>query len=244
MPEQLWFTAFLNHYLAVPVTKLLDAVGLPPQYPHAPITNFVAMQLMVFGLLVIFFALIRSSLSVDKPGALQHVAEGLEGFIDNQCEEVIGHKTPQFVPFLTTLFTFILVMNLIGLIPTLESPTATVSVPFGLAIAAWIYYHFHGVKKYGPLKYGKHFFGPMPVLAPLMLPIELISHTARMLSLTVRLWANMFAGDLITLVFLSLVPLALPVVFLGLHIFVSLLQAYIFTLLAIVYLQGAVADEH
>jgi F-type H+-transporting ATPase subunit a len=84
----------------------------------------------------------------------------------------------------------------------------------------------------------------MPVLAPLMLPIELISHTARLLSLTVRLWANMFAGDLITLVFLSLVPLALPALFLGLHIFVSLLQAYIFTLLAIVYLQGAVAEEH
>lgn len=244
MPEQLWFTAFLNHYLAAPVTKLMIAVGLPPTHPEAPIANYVAMQVLTALILLALFIAIRARLSPENPGTLQHLAEGLEGFIDNQCEEVIGHKTPQFVTFLSTLFIFILLMNLLGLIPTLEAPTATVAVPFGLAIVAFIYYHLHGIKKHGPLKYGKHFFGPMPVLAPLMLPIELISHSARLLSLTVRLWANMFAGDLITLVFLSLVPLLLPVAFLGLHIFVSLLQAYIFTLLAIVYLQGAVADEH
>jgi F-type H+-transporting ATPase subunit a len=92
--------------------------------------------------------------------------------------------------------------------------------------------------------YLKHFAGPVWWLAPLMIPIEIISHLARMMSLTIRLYANMFAGDLVTLVFFSLVPLAIPVVFLGLHVFVSLLQAYIFVLLTTVYLAGAVAEEH
>ena len=244
MPPQLWFTAFLNHYLAAPVTALMVAAHLPPQHPQAPIPNYVAMEFLVFLILIFLFAMVRASLSVDSPGVMQHMAEGLEWFVNNQCEEVIGHKAPQFVTFLATLFIFILLMNLLGLIPTLESPTGAVPVPFGLALIAFVYYHLHGIKKNGPLKYGKHFFGPMPVLAPLMLPIEIISHLARILSLTVRLWANMFAGDLITLVFLSLVPLVVPLLFLSLHIFVALLQAYIFMLLAIIYLQGATAEEH
>jgi F-type H+-transporting ATPase subunit a len=84
----------------------------------------------------------------------------------------------------------------------------------------------------------------MPLLAPLMVPIELISHLARMLSLTIRLYANMFAGDMVTLVFFSLVPIGVPILFLGLHIGVSLLQTYIFVLLTTVYLAGAVAEEH
>jgi F-type H+-transporting ATPase subunit a len=101
-----------------------------------------------------------------------------------------------------------------------------------------------GIKKQGPLTYAKHFAGPLPALAPLMVPIEIVSNLARVMSLTIRLYANMFAGDMVTLVFFSLIPLAVPVVFLGLHIFVSLLQAYIFALLTMVYLAGAVAEEH
>ena len=244
MPEQLWFTAFLNHWLAGPVTALLAALHVPPQYPQAPISNSIAMEIMVILLMLVFFAIIRANLSVERPGTMQHLAEIMDDFVSGQTEDVIGHKAPQFASYLATLFLFILVMNLFGLIPTLDAPTATVTVPLGLAVVTWIYYHIHGVKKHGPFKYGLHFFGPVWWLGWLMLPIEILSHLARMLSLTVRLWANMFAGDLITLVFLSLVPILLPVVFLGLHVFVSLLQAYIFMLLAIVYLQGAVAEEH
>ena len=91
----------------------------------------------------------------------------------------------------------------------------------------------------------KQFLGPVWWLSPLMIPLEIISHLARLLSLTIRLYANMFAGDLVTpLVFLSLIPIFIPIIFLGLHIFVALLQAYIFVLLAMVYLAGAVAEEH
>ncbi len=133
--------------------------------------------------------------------------------------------------------------NLIGIIPGFESPTAVVVVPLGCAICAFVYYQVQGFKHAG-VAYLKHFSGPMPVLAPLMVPIELISHVARVLSLTVRLYANMFAGDLVTLAFLSLIPIGLPLLFLGLHFFVSLLQTYIFVLLTTVYIAGAVAEEH
>ncbi|MGE5725848.1 MAG: F0F1 ATP synthase subunit A, partial [Acidobacteriota bacterium] len=138
---------------------------------------------------------------------------------------------------------FILICNLIGMIPGFDSPTAVPSVPLGCAIVAFFYYHIQGFKKSG-VAYLKHFAGPFWWLALLMVPIEIISHLARVLSLTVRLFANMFAGDMVTLVFFSLIPIGVPIAFLGLHIGVSLLQTYIFVLLTTVYLQGAVGEEH
>jgi F-type H+-transporting ATPase subunit a len=193
---------------------------------------------------VLVFLLVRARLSVDKPGGLQHMFEGIHGFITGQSREIIGHHSEGFTAFLVTLFIYILGCNLIGLIPAFESPTAVPTVPLGCAICAFVYYNLQGVKAQGGLNYAKHFAGPMPALAPLMIPIEIISHLARMLSLTIRLFANMFAGDMVTLVFFSLVPLGVPIIFLGLHIGVSLLQAYIFVLLTTVYLSGAVAHEH
>jgi F-type H+-transporting ATPase subunit a len=243
MHEQLWFTALLNHLFAGPVTGLLRTLHLEPKYPDAPIANSVAMELLVFVFLVIVFALVRSRLSVDRPGALQHIFEGAHGFVQGQSHEIIGHHSEGFTPFLMALGFFILICNLIGVIPGFESPTAVPVVPLGCAICAFVYYQAQGFKHSG-ISYLKHFAGPMPALAPLMVPIELISHLARVLSLTIRLYANMFAGDMVTLVFFSLVPIGVPIVFLGLHIGVSLLQTYIFVLLTTVYLAGAVAEEH
>lgn len=243
MPEQLWFTEILNRMFAGPVTGLLRALHIEPQYPQAPITNAVSMQVLVFLFLVVLFALVRSRLSVDKPGALQHVFEGVHGFILGQSGEIIGHHSEGFTPFLVALAFFILICNLIGLIPGFESPTAVPVVPLGCAVTAFVYYQTQGFKHHG-IAYLKHFMGPMWWLAPIMLPIEIISHVARMLSLTVRLFANMFAGDMVTLVFFSLVPVGVPILFLGLHIGVSFLQTYIFILLTTVYLAGAVAEEH
>ena len=242
--EQLPFTELLNRFLAGPVTSLMRALHVEPKFPQAPISNAVAMELLVAAVLILLFLIVRSSLSVDKPSGLQHVFEGLNGFIEGQSREIIGHHSEAFTPFLSTLFIFILICNLIGLIPGFEAPTAVPSVPLGCAICAFIYYNAMGIKRQGPLHYAKHFAGPMPALAPLMIPIEIISHLARVMSLTIRLFANMFAGDMVTLVFFSLVPLGVPVIFLGLHIGVSLLQAYIFVLLTTVYLAGAVATEH
>ena len=220
MPEQLWFTEILNHALAGPVTALLRALHIEPVFPQAPIPNSVAMEVLVFIFLIIFFVAVRSRLSVDKPGALQHIVEGAHGFIEGQSHEIIGHHSEQYTPFLMALGFFILICNLIGLIPGFESPTAVKYVPLGCAICAFFYYQSQGFKHAGP-KYLAHFAGPMPILAPLMVPIEIISHLARVLSLTIRLYANMFAGDMVTLVFISLIPIGVPIVFLGLHIGVS-----------------------
>jgi len=243
MPEQLWFTAFLNQLFASPVAGLLRALHIEAKYADAPITNASAMEFLVFLFLVSLFVLVRSRLSVDRPGALQHVFEGAHGFVQGQSHEIIGHHSEAFTPFLMALGFFILMCNLIGVIPGFESPTAVPVVPLGCAICAFVYYQAQGFKHAG-IAYLKHFAGPMPALAPLMVPIELISHMARVLSLTIRLYANMFAGDMVTLVFFSLVPVGVPILFLGLHIGVSLLQTYIFVLLTTVYLAGAVAEEH
>jgi F-type H+-transporting ATPase subunit a len=243
MHEQLWFTAFLNHYLAGPVTGLLRALHIEPRFPDAPIPNSLAMEVMVFVFLIVLFFMVSSRLSVDKPGALQHMFEGVHGFVEGQSQEIIGHHSEGFTPFLVALGFFILLCNLIGVIPGFESPTATPAVPLGLAICAFVYYQAQGFKHSG-VGYLKHFLGPVWWLSWLMLPIEIISHLARMLSLTIRLYANMFAGDMVTLVFFSLVPIGVPIIFLGLHIGVSLLQTYIFVLLTTVYLAGAVAEEH
>ena len=252
MPEQLWVTAILNRLFAAPVTALLRAIHIEPRHPQAPIPNTFAMEVLVFLFLLVLFLVLRSRLSVERPGALQHIFEGAEGFIHQQSQEIIGHHSEGYTPFLAALGFFILFCNLIGLIPGFESPTAVPVVPLGCALCAFFYYQVQGFKHSG-ITYLKHFLGPsdptMPIfirlpLALLMLPIELVSHLARALSLTIRLFANMFAGDMVTWVFFSLVPIGIPILFLGLHIGVSFLQTYIFILLTTVYLAGAVAEEH
>jgi F-type H+-transporting ATPase subunit a len=166
-----------------------------------------------------------------------------EDFISGQAESIIGHDYQRHVPYLVALGFFILLCNLLGLVPGFDSPTASPEVPLGCALTTFIYYHFYGIRHHGP-HYIKQFLGPTWGLAWLMLPIELISHFARILSLTVRLYANMFAGDMVTLAFFSLVPILLPVAFLGLHLLVALVQTFIFVVLTMVYVGMAVSEEH
>jgi F-type H+-transporting ATPase subunit a len=166
------------------------------------------------------------------------------GFLKNQAKENVGNHGPQYLTMFGTLFIFILFSNLIGVIPGLESPTQVPFVPAGCAMIVFLYYNYLGIRENGVGKYLAHFAGDTPALAPLMIPIEIISHLARPMSLTIRLFANMFAGDKVTMVFLSLTYLVLPAVFMGLHVFVGFLQAYIFALLTMVYVGGAVAHGH
>jgi F-type H+-transporting ATPase subunit a len=250
--NQLAFTALLNRLFGAPVLALLQALHIHPKHPAAPIPDSVAMEILVVLLLTIFFIAVRARLSVERPGALQQTMEGIDGFVNDLASETISSHPEKFVPYLTVLALFILICNLIGLVPGLESPTAVPVVPLGCALLTWFYYHYHGLRANGPVGYLKHFIGPqegMPLavrlfLPILLFPIELFSHAARVLSLTVRLFANMFAGEMVTLVFFSLLPLGLPVVFEGLHIGVSFIQTYIFVLLACVYLGEATAHEH
>jgi len=250
--EQLAFTALLNRLFGAPVLALLLKLHIHPKYPATPITNSFAMELLVVVLLTIFFIAVRTRLSVERPGGLQHTMEAIYGFVGDMADEVIGHHSSKYVPYLVTLGMFILSCNLIGLVPGLESPTAVPVVPLGCALLTWFYYHFQGLRTNGPVGYLKHFIGPQEGMPPaarlflpvLLFPIELFSHAARVLSLTVRLYANMFAGEMVMLVFFSLIPLAVSVVFDGLHMFVSLIQTYIFVLLSCVYLGEATGQEH
>lgn len=241
--SQLPFTELLNKLFGGVVTSLLESLGIHPHDAHAPIPNYIAMQVLVAVVLIVFFVMVRSRLSVDNPGPVQNLAEFFHDFVKNLGHELMGHGYEPFLPFLATLGLFILTCNLIGLVPSLESPTANPSVPLGCAVMAFCYYNFHGIRHHG-FHYVKQFLGPVMVLSPLVLVIEIISHLARMLSLTVRLFANIFAGDMLGLAFFSLVPIGVPIVFQGLHLMVSLVQTYIFVLLTTVYLSGAMAEEH
>ena len=241
--HQLPFTALLNHLFATPANALLHAFGLHAAHAEAPIPDFLAMEILVVVLLTVCFLLTRASLSVENPGTLQHFFESIYGMIDAQSEEIIGHDNKRYLSYLITLALFIASCNLLGLIPFFETPTGSAVVPLGCAVVTWCYYQMHGLRANG-LGYIKHFMGPVWWLAWLMLPIELASHLARMLSLTVRLYANMFAGDMVTLVFFSLLPVGIPVIFMGLHFGVALIQTFVFVLLAMVYLGEATAHEH
>lgn len=243
MHEQLWFTSVLNRYFATATNAALGVFHIRPLNPTAPIPNYVAMQILVCLILLVFFIAVRFRLSVDNPGPLQQTMEAINSFISDQSHEVIGHGYQRYVGYLTTLGMFILLGCFIGLIPGFETATAAPSVPLGCAIITWFYYHMHGIRING-FGYIKHFIGPVWWLAPLMLVIEIASHLARILSLTIRLFANMFASDMVTLVFFTLFPIGIPIIFMLLHAGVAIIQTYIFVLLATVYIGEAVAHEH
>jgi len=241
--HEVWLTRLFNTYLAGIGNWLLALFRLTATDTKQPWADFVVMQLLVAAIMIVLFLILRGSLSVDKPGKLQHLFEIVHGFVSEQAEEQVGHESSHHVVLFETLFIFILFANLIGIIPMFVSPTQFVYVPAGCALLAFLYYNIVGLKKHG-FKYGMQFVGPILFLAPLMILIEIISHLARPMSLTIRLYANMFAGERVTLVFLGLTYLIMPAVFMGLHVLVSALQAYIFMLLTMMYVAGAVSEEH
>lgn len=242
MNEEIWITKLFNDHLAGLGNAAVNLVGWP-SVPR-PWTNYICMELLVAAIVVVVFALLKSRLSVEKPGKFQQTFELVQDFVHSQGQEQIEHHSDRYIAFFGTIFIFILFSNLIGVIPGFESPTKFPAVPLGCAMAVFLFYNIVGIKEIGPINYAKHFAGPLWWLAPLMIPIEIISHFARPLSLTVRLYANMYAGEQITIVFLGLTYFAVPAVFMGLHVFVSLIQAYVFMVLAMLYVGAAVAHEH
>jgi len=244
MPEhELWLTALFNDYLAGIALAILNAFHQTVANTTRPWQNWIVMELLVVALVMLLVAVLRSRLSVDNPGKLQHLFELTWEFIRNTAEEVGIHHSEKYAGYFGTVFIFILSMNLIGIIPTFESPTMTAAVPLGMALCTFAYYNFWGFREMGVGKYLAHFAGPVWWLAPLMIPIEIISHLARPLSLTFRLYGNMLAGEQVTGLFIRLTYLVMPVVFMGLHLFVAFLQAYIFTLLTMIYVSFATAHE-
>ena len=244
MAETLAFTRLLNHLFGPIVASVLQLVGIHPTNPAAPIDDTFALELLVVCGLIAFFLIVRLTLSVENPNPAQQIAEMIHEFTGEQAESVIGHGYEKFQAYVTCIFLFIILNNLLGLVPHLTTPTSQPAVPLGLAVLTFLYYNFYGIRAHGPIGYLKTFAGPVWWMSPLLFPVEIISHLARMMSLTIRLYANMLASDLLALISFSFVPLLLPVVFLGLHVGVALIQAYVFMLLSMIYLAMAVSHEH
>lgn len=233
-------TAAFSHIAANSPALLLEQNAQPLGFFN---TTF-KFELLVVALLVLLFVVVRASLSVEAPGAPQQLVEMLHEFVGGQADQVIGHGYERYQAFITCIFLFVLGNNLLGLIPHVETPTSVAIVPLGVATLAFLYYNFHGIRVQGPIGYLKHFAGPVWWISWLLFPVEIISHLARVMSLTIRLYANMLASDLLTLICFSIFPIAAPTAFLGLHFLVSIIQAYVFMLLTTIYIGMAVAHEH
>jgi F-type H+-transporting ATPase subunit a len=246
MEQHLWFTNLLNKLLGPAVAAVLTRLGpaFTPADRSNPIPDYVAMEILVILILLAAAAYLRKRLSVEKPGGFQHIMEIVVEFTQNMTDEIIGHGGRRYVAMIGTLGIFIAICNLLGLIPTFETPTAHIQVTLGCAVAAFLYYNFHGLRQHGLIGYLRHLSGPMLAIAILMFPIEVIGNVGRLLSLSVRLYANMLVGNILEGVFTRIVPILVPAVFMALHIFVSLLQAYIFMLLPAIYISLAVSEEH
>jgi F-type H+-transporting ATPase subunit a len=230
-------------------SPLVEAVNalLAPFGIHAP--DYLVFCALIVLIVLAIGLIIRTRLSVDNPGKLQIILEDITTFIVTQLEQAIGHgEGRKFIALCGGVFIFILIGNLMGQIPGLAAPTSNINVPAGCAVTVWLYYHFQGIKAQGVGRYLMHFAFPPGVpkiMAPLMLPIELISHLSRVLSLTARLFGNMFAEHLVVLVIASIVPFIAPLPNQMLGLIVGPLQAFIFMTLTGIYLSAAVAvDEH
>jgi F-type H+-transporting ATPase subunit a len=178
------------------------------------------------------------------PAGAQNVMEMIVGGLEEFMVEITGEEGRAFFPFIGTLFLFILFCNLAGLIPGFFSPTANINTPLSMALCTFIFTHYLGIKFHGA-KYVKHFLGPIPWLAPLFFPIEIIGHLARVLSLTLRLFGNIMGEDLVLMILLLLAGkflAPLPMMFLA--VFTSTVQAFIFTLLSMMYFAGSMEHAH
>lgn len=177
------------------------------------------------------------------PGRLQNVMEVVVSGFDGLLTETMGHHGRRFFPLIATLGLYILTSNLIGLIPGFESPTANLNTTVSMAVVVFVMTHIVGIRVHG-MKYVKQFMGPVWWLTPLMLPIEIISHLSRPLSLSVRLFGNIMGEDIVLAVVLLLVPLLVPLPVFALMIFTSVIQTLVFMLLAMMYIAGAMEEHH
>ena len=218
---------------------------LAPLHIHA--ADHVVFSALITLIILVIGLIVRKSLSVENPGKFQIVLEDIVTFIVGVLEGNMGPRGRQYLALLGTLFVFILLGNLMGQVPGLGSPTSNINVPFGCAITLWLYYHWQGIRANGVVGYIKH-FAVMPgvplIMAPLIFVIEIISHLSRVLSLTLRLFGNIFGEHLVVLIIASIVPfiLPLPIQFLGL--IVGPLQAFIFLTLGAIYLTAATHVDH
>jgi F-type H+-transporting ATPase subunit a len=222
------------------VFSILPALHLPGLTPH----EALIVENTWLSMAIIIVMTVGVVVSLKKiPGGWQNVIEMFASFIENYIVEVIGPKGLSYFPLVATAFAFILVANYIGLIPGFISPTGTLSTTAAWAIIVFVFYQYLGIRKKG-LRYFKHFLGPVPAIAPIMLPIEIISELARPLSLSFRLYANILAGEKIIAILGTIIAIGLPVVWMMMDSFLTIpIQALIFSLLTMFYIAGAIATD-
>jgi F-type H+-transporting ATPase subunit a len=210
------------------------------------VPDHVVMALLVLLISCVVFPLASRRFSKDNPGGFQQFLELIVTGLRDLLEDIVGHgASKKFLYIIGGFACFIFVSNLFGLFFFLQPPTGNPNTTFGLGLTAFLYYNWTGIRTQGLGHYLKHFMGPMPLLAPLMLPIELIGHFARILSLGMRLFGNIFGEHTATGIFMGMLPFVLPWPMMGLGIFGAFLQTFVFIMLTMVYIGGAVAvEEH
>lgn len=208
--------------------------------PYLPTHVTYALFISVFLMLISFLATRRVAI---YPGPLQNILELVIGGLDTFIEEIMGEKGRKYFPLIATLGIFILTSNLLGIIPGFESPTADINTNLAMAVVVFLSTHVVGVKTHG-IKYLKQFVGPVWALAPLMIPIEIVSHISRPLSLTFRLFGNIKGEDIVLIIVILLAPTLVPLPVFVLMIFTSCVQTIVFVLLAMMYIAGAEEEAH
>jgi F-type H+-transporting ATPase subunit a len=219
----------------------LGALGLPEKIATA---GLVAAMLIAFALAVHRKLASTAAAVIPEDGVTsRNIAEAFVEAMVGLAEGVIGHGADRYVPLLASFFAFILVCNLVGLVPGFSPPTSDFNITFGLGIVSFLAYNFYGAREHRA-KYAKQFLGPMLFLAPLMLVVEIFSHLFRPVSLGIRLYANMFADHQVVEIFTSLTKFVVPVLFYVLGAFVGVVQAFVFTMLSAIYIALAISHEH
>jgi F-type H+-transporting ATPase subunit a len=227
-----------EYYYLVEIFRTMGFGHFAENNKHLIYSWFVMLILVAGG-----FMLVRKIKMV--PGKGQNLAELIVGGLEDFTIGITGPEGKAFFPYIATIFLYILFSNMIGLIPGFYSPTANLNTTLAMAICTFILTHVIGIK-YHRIKYIKHFLGPIPLLAPFMLIIELIGHVARIMSLSIRLFGNIFGKETVLGILFGLAGLYLFLAefVLALGILVSLIQALVFTLLSIIYFTGAMEEAH